>query len=130
MAELIAPSGFLQIYTNQTHAGLNYKNLKELYMPAADFSYDENYEHPITHKKIKGSWFFDEGYEVMTPEQREPRHYCIKGKASFSFIGTSLILRLMLDSGQGKAEIFIDGKRPSEIGAYGALEELGCNLDH
>lgn len=130
MAEIIAPLGFLQIYTNQTHAGLNYKNLKEIYMPAADFSYDENYEHPITHKKIKGSWFFDEGYEVMTPEQREPRHYCIKGKASFSFIGTSLIIRLMLDSGQGKAEIFIDGKRPSEIGAYGALDELDCNLDH
>jgi uncharacterized phage protein (TIGR02218 family) len=130
MAELIAPSGFLQIYTNQTHAGLNYKNLKEIYMPAAGFSYEENYEHPITHKKIKGSWFFDEGYEVMTPEQREPRHYCIKGKASFSFIGTSLILRLMLDSGQGKAEIFIDGKRPSEIGAYGARDELDCNLDH
>ena len=130
MAELIAPSGFLQIYTNQTHAGLNYKNLKEIYMPAADFTYEENYEHPITHRKIKGSWFFDEGYEVMTPEQREPRHYCIKGKASFSFTGTSLIIRLMLDSGQGKAEIFIDGKRPSEIGAYGARDELDCNLDH
>lgn len=130
MAELIEPSGFLQIYTHQTYAGLNYKNLKEKYIPAADFSYEENYEHPVTHKEVNGSWFFDEGYEVMAKEEREPRHYCIKGKASFSFTGTNLTIRLMLDSSQGKAAILIDGKKPSEIGAYGAVDELDCDLDH
>ena len=130
MAEIIEPSGFLQVYTNQTHAGLNYKNLKEQYIPAAEFSYEENYVHPITKKKIKGSWFFDEGYEVMPVEQREPRHYCIKGRASFSFTGTNLIIRLMLDSGQGRADILIDGKKPSEVGTYGAVDELDCDLDH
>ena len=129
MAEIIEPSGFLQVYTNQTHAGLNYKNLKEQYIPAAEFSYEENYVHPITKKKIKGSWFFDEGYEVMSVEQREPRHYCIKGRASFSFTGTNLIIRLMLDSGQGRADILIDGKKPSEVGTNGAVDELDCNLD-
>ncbi|WP_313991487.1 DUF2163 domain-containing protein [uncultured Selenomonas sp.] len=130
MAELIAPSGFLQVYTNQTHAGLNYKNLKETYIPAADFSYEENYVHPITKKNVKGSWFLDEGYEVMTKEEREPRHYCIKGKASFSFTGNNLTIRIMLDSGQGKAEILVDGRRPSEVGVYGAVDELDCDLDH
>jgi uncharacterized phage protein (TIGR02218 family) len=129
MSERIEPSGFLQIYTHQTYAGLNYRNLKETYIPAADFSYEENYEHPVTHKEVNGSWFFDEGYEVMTKEEREPRHYCIKGKAFFSFTGTNLVIRLMLDSSQGKAAILIDGKKPSEIGAYGAVDELDCNLD-
>lgn len=130
MAQLIAPSGFLQIYTNETYAGLNYKNLREIYIPAADFSYEEEFTHPLTNKQIKGSWFYDEGYEVMTKEEREPRHYCIKGKASFSFTGTNLIIRLMLDSGQGTAEILIDGKKPSEVGAYGAVDKLDCDLDH
>lgn len=130
MAQLIAPSGFLQIYTNETYAGLNYKNLREIYIPAADFSYEEEFTHPLTNKQIKGSWFFDEGYEVMTKEEREPRHYCIKGKASFSFTGTNLIIRLMLDSGQGRADIIIDGKKPSEVGAYGAVDKLDCDLDH
>ena len=130
MSERIEPSGFLQIYTHQAYAGLNYRNLKETYIPATDFAYEENYVHPVTHEKIKGSWFFDEGYEVMTKEEREPRHYCIKGKASFSFTGTNLTIRLMLDSSQGKAAILIDGKKPSEIGAYGAVDELDCDLDH
>lgn len=130
MAELMASSGLLQVYTNQVHGGLNYKNLREIYIPAADFSYEETYIHPVTKKKIKGSWFFDEGYEVMTKEEREPRHYCIKGRATFSFTGNNLTIRLMLDSGQGTADILIDGKNPTEVGAYGAINQLDCNLDH
>lgn len=130
MAELMASSGLLQVYTDQVHGGLNYKNLREIYIPAADFSYEENYVHPITKKKIKGSWFFDEGYEVMTKEEREPRHYCIKGRATFSFTGDNLTIRLMLDSGQGTADVLIDGKKPTEVGAYGAINQLDCNLDH
>lgn len=124
----LRPSDTMQIYTHQTDAGLNYKNLKATFIPDTEFTYANNF--PYNGKRINGMWFNDKGYDIMDKEQREPRHYCIKGKATFMFSGTNLTIRLMLDSGQGTAAIYIDEKAPSAVGIRGAVDILDCNLDH
>lgn len=124
----LRPSDTLQIYTHQTDAGLNYKNLKAVFIKDTAFEYADNFQYNGT--SVQGMWFSDNGYDVMDKEQREPRHYCIKGKATFQFTGSNLIIRLMLDSGQGTARILIDGKSPTSIGERGAVDILDCNLDH
>lgn len=118
----------MQIYTNQTDAGLNYKNLKATFLPDTSFEYADKFQYE--GRVINGTWFQDKGYDIMDEEQREPRHYCIKGKVTFQFTGTDLTVRLMLDSGQGSAAVYIDGKAPSAIGKHGAIDRLDCNLDH
>ena len=118
----LRPSDTMQIYTHQTDAGLNYKNLKATFIPDTEFTYANNF--PYNGKRINGMWFSDKGYDIMDKEQREPRHYCIKGKATFMFSGTNLTIRLMLDSGQGTAAIYIDGKAPSAVGIRGAVDIL------
>jgi hypothetical protein len=120
---------FLQIYPGTLNQGLDPANLRDQFFPASAFVLNESFTLPGGTGKTTGAWSSDSGDQTMPAAQMEPRVYCTKGKATLNFNGTSLVLRIQLDSDWGTAAIYIDGKAPSTMGLATALDTINCNLD-
>ncbi|WKZ86352.1 hypothetical protein N5B55_05200 [Ralstonia pickettii] len=122
---------FLQVYPGGYHAGTDEVNLRDDYYPSTAFVRQDTFTMPGSSTKIYGAWSVDDGDMTIAKENREPRVFATKGKLILDFTGISLILRVELNSGWGKGQIYIDGAKPSTIaGLTTAVDTIDCNADN
>ncbi|BAG41638.1 hypothetical protein [Ralstonia phage phiRSL1] len=122
---------YLQILTDDFYAGLNQKNLREMWTPYTSASLINSFTLPTGGSTINGAWSIDSGDPSLPLSQQEPRAYCVKGKISCSVSGTTLIVRVQLNSGWGSASVYVDGVKPSTIsGLASYADTIDCNLDN
>ena len=123
-------SEFLQIYQNSFYQGLNRKNMRDVWFPYADFTLTNTFTPIGGTSPVFGAWTKDSGDLTMIPAEKEGRMFAFKGKASISFTGSCVILRVQLNSSWGIGEIYIDGVKPSTIAGLGAFADtVNCNAD-
>ena len=121
---------YLQVSTLHRRQGLDYDNLRDTFVPLESITFTNKFTNPITKKAVNGTWYYDKGMPPIDVVAREERQYCNQGLATYSFSGSCLIVRLLLDSGQGSASILIDGVKPSTIATLSTkLDTLSCNLE-
>lgn len=124
-------SDFLQIYPGGYNAGLDEVNLRDNYYPSTAFVTQDQFKMPGSSTTIYGAWSVDDGDMSIALPAREPRIFATKGKAILDFTGTSLILRIELNSGWGKGQVYIDGAKPSTIGGLTTYADtIDCDAEN
>ena len=110
---------FLRI--DQAYAGHNWKDARSVWHPLADMTLDAG---GVTG----GQWFKDAGPKGMATELLEPRAFCTKGGAHFTFTAATLIVRLNTAfSWYTGAVVKIDGVSPSTLGLITAHDTISCD---
>lgn len=122
---------YLQILTDDYYAGLNQRNLRETWQPYTAATTYNSFTMPGSSTVINGAWTFDAGDVSLPDNKKEARAFCTKGKISTTLTGSTIIVRLELNSGWGTASVYIDGVKPSTIsGLVSYKDTLDCNLDN
>jgi len=122
---------YLQILTDDYYAGLNQSNMRETWQPNTAATTYNSFTMPGSSTTINGAWTFDSGDLSLPTNQREPRAFCYKGKISTTLTGSTVIIRVELNSSWGTASVYIDGVKPSTISGLASYKDtIDCNLDN
>jgi len=107
---------YLQIESHRTceDQGVNYINVREEWHNIDVITKEDTFVNPLWYI-ITGQWFTDGGDPAAPKEVRERRIYCRKGKATITFTGTCILLRIYVNPLYGSADIRIDGVLPSTL---------------
>jgi len=104
---------FVQVSNNLYRSGVDKVNIRDTVYGINDMHTEDTYSN--SSGTVYGEWSKDVGDLTLTPDKQEPRLLCLKGKLSLNFTGSSLILRVELNTNWGSCEIYIDGQKPSTI---------------
>lgn len=119
---------YLHIDTDVPIEGQNFKEIRAEWFDISSFKLDDTFLDGT--KTVKGSWIQDSGDQAAPFESREKRAFCIKGKASSTFTGTTVSIRASLNPGWGIAYVLIDGVKPSTIpGLTEFRDTVSCDSD-
>lgn len=116
----------LLVQLDQSHAGgENWRDNRTIWHGIAELALSSGGLSP-------SQWYKDAGPRGMAVALLEPRTYCVKGQAVFSFAGRTLIVRLNVAfSWFTGATVTIDGVPPSTLGLHTAVDRLSCDAaDH
>jgi hypothetical protein len=114
----------IQVLSSEVYYGQNRVNGRLRFHPIEEMVFDDNFLMP-DGEVVQGIWWKDDGDATTPAARKEPRNVCHQGKASFTFTGPTLILRIMANWEWGTGDIRIDGVLPSTIvGATGAQDTV------
>lgn len=119
---------YLHIKTSARIEGQNFKEIRADWFDISAFKLDDTFV--LNGATVKGAWIQDSGDQAAPFETREKRAFCVKGKASATFSGTSISVRASLNPGWGRAKVLIDGQLPSTIpGLTQFSDYVTCDSD-
>ena len=104
---------YVHYVSNLPIEGQNTLEARAQWIPAAQLTQTNTFTY--SGKSYRGEWVADGGDLAAPSGTRERRTFCITGKTSYTFTGTSIALRVACNPGWGKATILIDGQLPSTI---------------
>lgn len=117
---------YLHYVSNLPIEGQNTLEARAQWVPASLLTQTNVFTYASSVRR--GEWVADGGDLAAPPNTRERRSFCITGKSSYTFTGTSIALRIACNPGWGKATILIDGVAPSTIaGLTTALNTVSCD---
>lgn len=104
---------YLHYISNLPIEGQNTLEVRAQWVPASQLTQTNVFSYAGSTRR--GEWVADGGDLAAPASSRERRTFCITGKTSYTFTGTSIALRVACNPGWGKATILIDGVLPSTI---------------
>lgn len=106
-------SSYIHLGTDTVIEGKNTREVRATWMDLQSFTLLSTFTHAgVTYT---GGWEQDAGDMSAPANTRERRAFCVKGKATATFTGTSIAVRAGLNPGWGVAYVLIDGQLPSTI---------------
>jgi len=116
---------YLQLFTSSYVQGKNRINIRDVWIPSSMFV-TQNVFVNIDSETINGEWIPDVDGS-LPQEVQESRIFCLKGKASLTFTGTNISIRVGVNPTWGNAAVRIDGQLPSSIGDLTtSIDVLSC----
>lgn len=104
---------YLHISSDIPYQGQNFTEVHAHFIPTTEMTFEDVFNYQSA--RIRGSWSADGGDLAAPEDTRERRYLCISGKAVLKFRGTSIAIRMSLNPGWGRANVLIDGRKPSTI---------------
>ena len=119
-------ASYIHVVSDVAIEGRNTQEAHATFLDLSKFTLDDTYVASGT--TYRGSWIRDGGDVSAPAASRETRAYCNIGKARVTFTGTTVAIRLSLNSGWGTAKVLIDGVAPSTIsGVAQAHDTVTCD---
>lgn len=121
-------NNYLHVVSNKVIAGQNTEEVHATWNDVTTLTLEDNFK--VGSTSYRGGWTQDGG-DMSAPENtREPRAFCVTGKCTIQFTGTTVAIRVSVNPQWGKASVLIDGVKPSLIsGVVTPVDTLSCNAD-